>query len=405
MDVTANVDVTNGVVTVIWDPAKLTLLDYAIYGDYSSVLPGNGSFTFGYIALQGIPAGEALATLVFEAVDPADAEVNIVHKQINNETAGECTHNGTAGAPVTENKVDADCTNDGSYDTVTYCTKCGCELSRVTTVIPAEGHTEVTDKAVDAGCDSTGLTECKHCSVCGEVLVKQETVPAKGHTVVIDQAVAATCATSGLTEGKHCSVCNTVLVAQQAIAATGHSFTNYVSNNDATTEKDGTKTAKCDHGCGQTDTVADTGSKLPAAPTTGITSDLFTVGEDTVSGIVEGVTVEQLLSGIKGGSIRVVDKNGAVIFSGKAATGMVIQLMSNGKVVDAWTVVVAGDVNGDGNISVSDMLAVKAHVLNKSKLTGAAAEAADTNGDGFVSITDFIQIKAHILGISSVTPM
>lgn len=115
--------------------------------------------------------------------------------------------------------------------------------------------------------------------------------------------------------------------------------------------------------------------------------------------------MEQLLSGIKGGSIRVVDKNGTVVFSGKAATGMVIQLMSNGKVVDEWTVVVAGDVNGDGNISVSDMLAVKAHVLNKSKLTGASAEAADTNGDGFISITDFIQIKAHILGISSVTPM
>ena len=57
------------------------------------------------------------------------------------------------------------------------------------------------------------------------------------------------------------------------------------------------------------------------------------------------------------------------------------------------------------NVTVSDMLAVKAHVLNKNQLTGAAAEAADTNGDGFISITDFIQIKAHILGISSVTPM
>jgi hypothetical protein len=50
------------------------------------------------------------------------------------------------------------------------------------------------------------------------------------------------------------------------------------------------------------------------------------------------------------------------------------------------------------------MLAVKAHVLNKNQLTGAAAEAADTNGDGNISITDFIQIKAHILEISSVTP-
>ena len=39
-----------------------------------------------------------------------------------------------------------------------------------------------------------------------------------------------------------------------------HSFTNYVSNGDATCEADGTKTAKCD-GCDETDTVVDVGSR------------------------------------------------------------------------------------------------------------------------------------------------
>lgn len=42
-----------------------------------------------------------------------------------------------------------------------------------------------------------------------------------------------------------------------------HSFTNYVSDNNATTEKDGTKTAHCDYeGCSATDTITDEGSKL-----------------------------------------------------------------------------------------------------------------------------------------------
>ncbi len=38
-------------------------------------------------------------------------------------------------------------------------------------------HTEVIDPAVPATKDATGLTEGKHCSVCGEVLVKQTVVP------------------------------------------------------------------------------------------------------------------------------------------------------------------------------------------------------------------------------------
>lgn len=42
-----------------------------------------------------------------------------------------------------------------------------------------------------------------------------------------------------------------------------HSFTNYVSNRNATCMADGTKTAACDYGCGTTDTTADLGSRIP----------------------------------------------------------------------------------------------------------------------------------------------
>ncbi|MBR4308664.1 MAG: hypothetical protein IKT58_03615, partial [Oscillospiraceae bacterium] len=92
-------------------------------------------------------------------------------------------------------------------------------------IVPAKGQNEVMDKAVDATCTETGLTEGKHCSVCNAVLTAQQTVPAKGHTEVIDKAVDATCTTSGLTEGKHCSVCNTVLIAQEVVPANGHEHT------------------------------------------------------------------------------------------------------------------------------------------------------------------------------------
>ena len=121
---------------------------------------------------------------------------------------------------VTDKAVTATCTETGLTEGK-HCSVCG-EVLVKQEVVPAKGHTEVIDKAVEATCTETGLTEGKHCSVCGEVLVKQEVVAAKGHTEVTDKAIAATCTETGLTEGKHCSVCDTVLVKQNVIPAKGH---------------------------------------------------------------------------------------------------------------------------------------------------------------------------------------
>ena len=91
-------------------------------------------------------------------------------------------------------------------------------------VNPPHEHTEEVLPAKEATCTETGLTEGKKCSVCGEVLVKQEEVAAKGHTEEVLAAKEATCTETGLTEGKKCSVCEEVLVKQEEVAAKGHSF-------------------------------------------------------------------------------------------------------------------------------------------------------------------------------------
>ena len=132
-------------------------------------------------------------------------------------------------------------------------------------VVSSTNHTEVIDPAVAATCTETGLTEGSHCSVCNKILIAQEVVSFTNHTEVIDPAVAATCTETGLTEGSHCSVCNKILVAQKTVSALNHSFTNYISNDDATCTEDGTKTAKCDR-CDVTDTQSDEGSAKGHTP-------------------------------------------------------------------------------------------------------------------------------------------
>lgn len=67
-------------------------------------------------------------------------------------------------------------------------------------------------KALGHSYSNATCTEPAKCNTCG--LTKGS---ALGHTEVIDVAVEATTSSTGLTEGKHCSVCGTILVAQEEI--------------------------------------------------------------------------------------------------------------------------------------------------------------------------------------------
>ena len=90
MEFSTDVDLTNGVLRITWDPAKLTLVDTDVHADYTSVLNGKGSITIGFVSMRGIPAGKSIVTLTFEAVDPDDALVTVEYLQRNNENTS-CT--------------------------------------------------------------------------------------------------------------------------------------------------------------------------------------------------------------------------------------------------------------------------------------------------------------------------
>lgn len=82
------------------------------------------------------------------------------------------------------------------------------------------------------------------CSLCGDTYIEDAT-EALGHTIVTDTAVAATCEETGLTEGTHCSVCGEILTAQEIISAAGHSWDNGIVTKEATTKEEGIMTYTC----------------------------------------------------------------------------------------------------------------------------------------------------------------
>ena len=88
-----------------------------------------------------------------------------------------------------------------------------------------------------------------------------------------------TCTKPGYEGRFKCGSCSYVLNGKVA-PELGHSFTNYISNGDATCTEDGTKTAACDNGCGEEDTVADVDSKKGHSFTNYVSNGDATCTED-----------------------------------------------------------------------------------------------------------------------------
>ena len=294
----------------------------------------------------------------------------------------------------------------GDYSSITA----DAEFTARYTAIP---HTEVVDKAVEPTCTETGLTEGKHCSVCGEVLVEQGVVKAKGHTEVVDKAVAPTCTKAGLTEGKHCSVCNKVLVKQEVVKAKGH--TEVVDKAvEPTCAKTGLTEGKHCSVCGEVLV------KQEVVPALGF----------TVSGSVASVTDNAMVTLLKDGVVAArgdVRADGGFLLPGLRIGAGTYTLRVDGGGCVAWEMPVAlsddsgsanvdclllriGDVNGDGTgaedalrctldlQTLYDYLALRqvpgsfcdsADAARNELLGSYFLRLADVNEDGQVDILDY----------------
>ena len=94
--------------------------------------------------------------------------------------------------------------------------------------------------------------------------------------------------TSDATDHWHAATCGH---AEEVSDKAVHTFGDYVSNNDATTESDGTKTRKCSV-CGYEDTVTDEGSKIVATPAFSVESGAVNSGtEVTISCATDGAKI------------------------------------------------------------------------------------------------------------------
>lgn len=192
------------------------------------------------------------------------------------------------------------------------------------------------------------------------------------------------------------------------VNATAVASTSTVSGTGTVSLKVGSNTVsvKCKSQSGSTKTykltvVRQEGEEAGKVPT----SKMYTVGSKYITGIQPGTKASTVLKNLtaSGATLKLVGTDGKKK-SGAVVTSDVVQLYDgSGKKLSSYTIVIYGDVNGDGEINVLDMIKVNRHVLGLTKLSGAYLEAGDANraGDG-VNVLDMIYINRHSLGLATI---
>ena len=99
-------------------------------------------------------------------------------------------------------------------------------------------------------------------------------------------------------------------------------------------------------------------------------------------------------------SVKSLNDSGYTVYSGKqeVTSGYVGTGMTAVSGSTSLTIVVTGDVNGDGRITITDVVKLQNYAANAGDLDEAAMMAGDINGDGRITITDVVQAAQVTVG-------
>lgn len=145
----------------------------------------------------------------------------------------------------------------------------------------------------------------------------------------------------------------------------------------------------------------------PAQPASDLTlSGAYNVMADTITGVAAGTDVNTLIAKLgvqKGVTAVVYQADGKTRQAGVVGTGSIVTTSLGGS-AKQYSIIVYGDVNGDGKITALDLLKVQKHLLKSSKLKGLFLQAANVKHSGSdVSALDLLKIQKHIIGAAKIT--
>lgn len=128
-----------------------------------------------------------------------------------------------------------------------------------------------------------------------------------------------------------------------------------------------------------------------------ITSSIYTIDNSnmTISGIANGTTIAAFKSNIKYGSYKVSFKtyDGNSKTSGNVGTGFTVKF--SGSDEKRYTLIVPGDLTGEGNVNSRDVKLYMSYLCGETELAFPFTEAFDINGDNQNDTLDLLIASKH----------
>lgn len=141
-----------------------------------------------------------------------------------------------------------------------------------------------------------------------------------------------------------------------------------------------------------------------------VASDLGTYQaneEMVISKISTGTTASTVAGSLTladGFTAKVTDQTGQPLENNvKVGTGAKIQIIdADNQIALEYTVKIKGDLSGDGEITVLDLVKAKRDLAGLTQVEGIFAQAGDIINNGIIGITDVVKICRHIAGLEEI---